>query len=430
VSDAPYFQRFGFCERQILIPPSPALAMAVVIPCFNEPDLIGSLESLWACDRPSATVEIIVVINSSTEDSESIRLQNLRTLQLASEWSARHHDSKLQVHLLHFPRLPAKHAGVGLARKIGMDEAARRFDDLGRSSEGIIICFDADCRCEWNYLGSIERHFRENPRSPGCSIYFEHPLEGPLDPEVYEAIAVYELHLRYYVQALRYAGFPYAQHTIGSCMAVRAGIYKKQGGMNRRQAGEDFYFLHKVMPLGGFTDLTETKVIPSPRDSDRVPFGTGRAVRNYLVEGTISTYPLEAFLDLKMLFDLVPAFCQSGNISKTSPAESLPESLRTFLDQESFSAALKEILENTSTDSAFRKRFFQWFNGFQVMKFVHYARDHVYGGRSVAEEARRLLHLLVAETNLSPNAGTQELLSFYRQLDREAGSFRSRPGLT
>ena len=90
-----------------------------------------------------------------------------------------------------------------------------------------------------------------NPRSPGCSIYFEHPLHGPLEPKVYEAIAAYELHLRYYVQALRYAAFPYAHHTIGSSMAVRADAYAKQGGMNKRQAGEDFYFLHKIIPLGG-----------------------------------------------------------------------------------------------------------------------------------------------------------------------------------
>lgn len=323
-----------------------------------------------------------------------------------------------RVHLLHFPRLPAKHAGVGLARKIGMDEAARRFDDIGRSAEGIIICYDADCCCARNYLCSIERHFLENPQSPACSIYFEHPLEGPLDPDVYEAIAVYELHLRYYVQALRYVGFPYAHHTIGSCMAVRAGIYQKQGGMNRRQAGEDFYFLHKVMPLGGFADLTETKVIPSPRDSDRVPFGTGRAVRNYLTEGTILTYPLEAFLDLKMLFHLVPSFWHGGDISDTTPAESLPESIRTFLDQENFPAAQKEILENTSTEPAFRKRFFQWFNGFRVMKFVHYERDHVYGGRSVSEEAKRLLNLFVGETNLPPSLKTLELLHYYRALDR------------
>src|SRR5207249_6387595 len=106
-------------------------------------------------------------------------------------------------------------------------------------------------------------HFRENPRSPGCSIYFEHPLEGPLDARVYDAISTYELHLRYYVQALRYAGFPYAYHTFGSCMTVRADAYMEQGGMNKRKAGEDFYFLQKIISLDGFSDLTETTVIPS-----------------------------------------------------------------------------------------------------------------------------------------------------------------------
>src|SRR5262249_26021974 len=163
---------------------------------------------------------------------------------------------------------------------IGMDEALRRFDAVERPG-GVIVGFDADCRCERNYLTAIERHFERNSNSPGCSIYFEHPLNGPLEPAIYEAIAEYELHLRYYVQALRFGGFPHAFHTIGSSMAVRAGVYRKQGGMNKRKAGEDFYFLHKIIPLGGFTNLVETRVIPSPRASDRVPFGTGKAVCDF-----------------------------------------------------------------------------------------------------------------------------------------------------
>ena len=150
-----------------------------------------------------------------------------------------------------------------------MDEALRRFDDIGRT-EGIIAGYDADCRCETNYLTALERHFHEHPRSSGCSIYFEHPLQGQLSPQIYEAAAAYELHLRYYIQALRYSGFPHAHHTLGSCMAVRADAYCEQGGMNKRKAGEDFYFLHKIIPLGGFTDLTATTVHPSPRPSDQV----------------------------------------------------------------------------------------------------------------------------------------------------------------
>ena len=81
----------------------------------------------------------------------------------------------------------------------------------------------------------------------------------------------------------------------------------RQGGMNKRQAGEDFYFLHKIIPLGHFGEINTTRVIPSPRPSDRVPFGTGRAVRDYLATHKFETYPLEAFRDLKQFFSIKPS---------------------------------------------------------------------------------------------------------------------------
>ena len=308
-----YFQRFGFCPRQISSPPAQDVGLVVVMPCFNEPDLTGSLQSLWQCERPAGAVEVIVVINSAVDSPEAVRSQNRKTLQQAAKWASAHSGPRLTFHLLDFPDLPAKQAGVGLARKIGMDEAARRFDEA-RNADGVIISFDADCRCERNYLTSIERHFQKHRRSPACSIYFEHPLAGE-GSEADDAIAGYELHLRYYVQALRYAGFPWAHHAIGSCMAIRTEIYTKQGGMNKRQAGEDFYFLQKIIPLGHFTDLTETKVIPSSRPSDRVPFGTGKAVRDFLRDRQSWTYPLQSFLDLKQLFEQLPELFRAKDLS-------------------------------------------------------------------------------------------------------------------
>jgi len=409
-----YFERFAFCERAITATPQADLGMEVVIPCFNEPDLIGSLASLWECERPTCAVEIIVVLNSSIDCSPAIRLQNQLTLEAAAQWVAEHTDPRFAFHVLHFPQLPAKQAGVGLARKIGMDEAARRFNDVRRPS-GVVVCYDADCRCERNYLMAVEEHFRNNPRSPGCSIYFEHPLDGPLEPKAYRAIALYELHLRYYVQALRYAGFPYASHTVGSCMAVRADAYQKQGGMNKRQAGEDFYFLHKIIPLGGFTQLTDTTVFPSPRASQRVPFGTGKAVGAYLKGIQIGAYPFQAFLDLKLLFEQLPSlYGQEDSL----PAEPVPDSVRSFLQEQRFAEALQEIRENTSSEGAFRKRFFHWFNGFQAMKFIHHARDHYYGEGKVEEESRKLLGILPGVHENAVGLSVAEMLAAYRRLDR------------
>lgn len=414
-----YFERFGFCERQIGVPAHPDLGIIVVIPCHDEPDLITSLNSLWACHRPSCTVEVIVVINSSINAKPDVIAQNDATRASASAWAKRHVDERFQTHILWFPYLPHKQSGVGLARKIGMDEALHRFHDMG-SPNGVLCCFDADCTCDPNYLRSVESFFRHHPDAPGCSIYFEHPLDGPLDQQIYEAVMRYELHLRYYVQGLRFSEFPYAHHTVGSSMAVRAGVYRKQGGMNKRKAGEDFYFLHKVFPLGGFKKLTSTRVLPSPRPSHRVPFGTGKSVGDYLKGEALLTYPVLAFHDLKRLFQCVPEIHRNHNPSVFLQRSNLPESISSFLKVNHFEDAAKEILENTATEMAFTKRFFQWFNGFQVMRFIHHARDNFHGPGDLEIEPVILLSHLPPSTH-RPNAKQiiRELLAVYRRLDRD-----------
>lgn len=399
-----YFARFGFCERQIQAPAPAGLALIVVIPCFNEPNLTAALDSLCQCDPPKSGFEIIVVVNSPAGAPNWVLEQNCNTLEKARAWIGR---TGLAVHLIEAHDLPPRRAGVGLARKIGMDEALRRFDDAEMLDGGVMVCFDADCACAANYLRAVDAHFRAHPESPACSIYFEHPIKGELQPEVYEAVTAYELHLRYYVQALRYAGFPHAYHTIGSSMAVRARTYMEQGGMNRRQAGEDFYFLHKLIPLGGFTELKKTTVFPSPRASDRVPFGTGRAISEW--HGELKTYPLQAFEDLRVFLATVPALLGAGL------PEGMPAAVRAFLAEQDFSEAVEEIRRHTSSAETFGKRFYRWFDGFRAMKFVHHARDRFYGDEDVAIAAGKLLARLGVNM---PDRNERELLEVYRKLER------------
>ncbi len=411
-----YFQRFGYCDRQIEATPEPGLAMVVVIPCHDEPDLITCLNSLWTCRRPTAALEVIVVINSSETAPDDLRTRNQNSWSEATDWIHQHDDKQFRVHLLHIPDLPKKHAGVGLARKIGMDEAVRRLSSTGHP-EGVLICLDADCTCDPDYLVAIEDCFRDHPEAPGCSIYFEHPLEGPLDPAIYKAVTPYELHLRYYVHGLRFARFPHAHHTVGSSMAVRANAYCRQGGMNRRKAGEDFYFLQKIIPLGAFRDITNTCVRPSPRPSHRVPFGTGKAVRDGIESGTCVTYPFQAFIDLKQLFEQLPDPARLS-VGDWFP-ESLSDPMTQFLRTAGFEASLREIQQNTSSAEAFRKRFFTWFNGFLAMKYIHFARDQFYGPGAITDAPAELLKRIQPDAQLeSTNGAVADLLNAYRALDR------------
>ena len=44
-------------------------------------------------------------------------------------------------------------------------------------------------------------------------------------------------------------------------MAVRAHAYARQGGMNRRQAGEDFYFMQKLVDGEQVENIAEATVL-------------------------------------------------------------------------------------------------------------------------------------------------------------------------
>ena len=240
-------------------------AQSVVIPCFDEPTLLPCLSSLRNCIPPPHPVEVIVIVNAPAGAPQKVIDTNRRTCEQVVEWAGRNTLPWLHFDILNFPDMPLKDAGAGLARKTGMDLAIHRFEEHNQP-DGIISSLDADTLVDPNYLKHIQQLFIDYPACNACTVNFEHPIHGDAFPhEVYKAIIQYELHLRYYVQALRYAGFPYAFHTIGSCFSVRASAYIRQGGMNKRKAGEDFYFLHKLMPLGGFFELNSTCVYPSPR---------------------------------------------------------------------------------------------------------------------------------------------------------------------
>ena len=127
---------------------------------------------------------------------------------------------------------------------------------MGNNQNGIIASFDADTLCEANYLIEIENHFNKYPETNSCTVYFEHPTGGTeFSENIYHSIIQYELYLRYYKQALQHTTFPYVCHSVGSCMVFKASLYTKQGGMNRKQAGEDFYFMQKIVPLGNFYEI-------------------------------------------------------------------------------------------------------------------------------------------------------------------------------
>jgi len=399
-----YLKKYGFCSPQLKAPINHDVNLIVVIPCFNEPDLISSLNTLLDCVKPNCNVEVITVINASERSSIEVKEQNIITLNQVKAWADLNNTDALKFHFIINNDLPKKHAGVGLARKIGMDEAVARFHSINK--DGVIVCFDADSKCDKNYLVEIEKHFNKNPKTPGCSIHYEHPIEGDeFELSIYEGIINYELFLRYYNQALIFCGLSYAFQTVGSSMAVKSSAYQKQGGMNKRKAGEDFYFIHKIIALGGFTNLTSTKVIPSPRVSDRVPFGTGRAIGEWIDENRddYKTYDFRIWKIIKLFVAIIPQLETQNTNELDFFNEPENQVFIDFLNENNFVEGLNEIRKNSTNTKGFVKRFFVWFNAFRLLKAVHYLRDHQYQNQSIFNEAKVLakeLNFYTDENNI------------------------------
>lgn len=405
-------------EALIQANPEKGLKYIVVIPAYIETRLNDSLVSLFNASPPGSPVEIIVLINWPEDESQENIALSKEIFRSAEKFAQSHSTPKFFVHVIQAAAIPRKKAGVGYARKTGMDEAIRRFE-RAKQENGIIISFDADTQCEQNYFLAIEKHFEKNPSTDGCSIYFEHPLTGDDYPaNVYTAITQYELHMRYYLHAVKYSGFPNAFYTVGSAFAVRAESYCKQGGMNARQAGEDFYFLQKFFDLGNFTDLLSTTIKPSPRPSLRVPFGTGKAVVQILESGSgLHSYNPEIFKMLKMLFMKIPEFYTSISNSKEPNIADLPGCLNDFLQTLNFISELKNIFENSGSLQAFEKRFYRYFNMFRILKFARFARN-VFPDLPVKTCAESLFQM--NEIEVQENLNEKEMLAIFREIDRNS----------
>jgi glycosyltransferase involved in cell wall biosynthesis len=389
----------------------------VVIPCYNEPDILSTLNSLAGCYPPRAEVSVIIVINSPEDAPEQTIAQNNSTSDCIMHWQSQHQQLFFDVQRILAPALPQKWAGVGWARKIGMDEAVRQIvkNDF---PDGIIVSFDADSTVLPNYLQTIESAFDDNPTFNFFTIHFEH-LYDDLDFNMpfREGIIRYELHMRYYRNAMQLIGYPHAIHTVGSSFALKASAYAKQGGMNRRKAGEDFYFLHKLVLLGHYGNISSTTVFPAARQSDRVPFGTGAAMKKW-VEGSSElnfTYSLAAFSNLKPLFSNASQFWQMEPAEIENSIGNLHPSLQSFCKNSQTIEKLIELRKNCSNSNVFGKRVFHLLDAFWILKYLNFAHDTSYIRGNLQTEATMLLqHIGIQIEN---NSSLENLLEIFRDLD-------------
>ncbi len=374
---------------QVNYPLDLAADMVVVIPCYNEKELLLTLQNLCACATSKAKTLVAVIINSSVLTNEKVVLQNRKTYDKVIGFAAENNSDTLRFFPLIFENLPRKHAGVGLARKIGMDLAVEYFLNI-QNPEGIIISLDADCTVSPNFLTGIFAAYRQIDKLCCTVQNFHHRVENN-DPQLENAIRQYEQYIRYFSQMLRFVEFPYYFHTIGSAFSVAADAYVRVGGMGRQQGGEDFYFLQKVFALRKTKLLNDVFVYPMARYSDRIPFGTGPALQKIINEpdGQMKTYSFESFLELKEFFNLRQSFFKQNAELIRQKIVQLHPAIIEFSEQTAVLSEIEDSNQNSATLLAFEKRFFHHFNAFKIIKYLNFTHPKFFPYGSLSRQIEK-----------------------------------------
>jgi hypothetical protein len=361
---------------------------ALVVPAYGEGDLLVAM--LRTVPRgPSGDVLVVLVVNGKPGAPPWVHEQNravvarladafgtaeeIPSIDAAARLFELDAGRLLVVDRFMAPRWFPDGQGVGLARKIGVDLCAR-LRASGRLRSPFVHTTDADVELPPDY-------FARPPHGPAAALLYPFSHRPDDDEQLARAVLLYEISLRYYVLGLRFAGSPYAFHTIGSTIATDVDAYMKVRGFPRRDAAEDFYLLSKLAKVGPIIPLSGAPIAIRGRVSSRVPFGTGAAVGRIVAEGAAPFTMYEP-----AIFRYVRAWLGAmGDVDRTTSERALDDAIARRCEDEAIASeplivalrglgapgAVTSAQRSATSVDALRRRLVIWFDAFRTLKLVH-----------------------------------------------------------
>ena len=361
---------------------------AIVIPvCHENPAILDALIDL---ELPRGKALAVVVVNEHAGAKSDVARANAQFLAdvarrrpraMSAAGAAFLHRGKSDV--LVIDRASGERAlgareGVGQARKIGCDLAAALFA-RGMLESAWIHTSDADARIDTHRFRLVRETDRAHESLAAITLPFRH--EGG-EEDAARAIPFYEIELRYLVAGLRSAGSPFAFHSIGSTLAIHAHSYASVRGFPNRRAGEDFHILDKLAKTGTIAQPSGEEVILAARHSDRVPFGTGPALRRIaavLARGEAP--PLAApqcFDALARWIRALDRFADHGSLPMFQSEAHEPEADALL----GASRAFAHLAGRNPPGPILRRHLHTWFDGLRTIRFLHCVRDLKFGRKA------------------------------------------------
>ncbi len=295
-------------------------------------------------------------------------------------------------------QIPIKQ-GVGLARKTGSDVACKIIHDSNLNIPWIYST-DADAHLPENYF-SLKTTANPAPNLPrqkqefsACVFDFTHRKNSSCESQ---ATLLYEQGLKYYRNGLFWAGSPYAFYTLGSTLAFTPEAYCKVRGFPKKPGAEDFYLLNKLAKVGAIQYAPEIIVSLDSRASERIPFGTGPAVKN-IMKLTESNeeyryYSPQVFGALKNWLtwatqDLAGFACQNNDLNavwRPIAQDSLAPEIIAAIESIQFDKFISHAFVQCKTPEMFLSHFHEWFDGFKTLKFIHFLQNHYFPAQKITQ---------------------------------------------
>ena len=339
---------------------------AIVIPAYAELEFLPlTIESINQ-NKPELLNQtlVVVVVNNANNSPQSIKNNNQLTLQKLNENNYQFPHAVIDAASSGL-ELPLKHAGVGLSRKIGMDLVLPHL----LSSKSLIFCTDADTKVSPDYLSKVTQYF-DSHNTSAAVIGFDH-LQSE-DSAINDAIGKYENFLKTTAEKMKNAGSPYGYVSMGSTIVCTAEAYCAVGGMSRKKATEDFYFLQELTKYCGVYNIPETLVFPSPRPISRVYLGTGYRMEQMQKGFDITNlyYSDDAYRYLSKWLQLGGHAWEKSLNDLLKDIKSIHPNLIGFLKIEGIETIWSKIQNNAPSELHFKEQFHRWFDGLKTIRFL------------------------------------------------------------
>ena len=367
--------------------------IAICIPICNEyPFFLSVLKNLAiSCAVANQQVCVVCCVNNKINSSEKILQNNQRMIyelnRIANAENNSLEKTLLKVCVLDFTKENAftEKQGVGWARKIAMDYA------LANGAK-VLACLDADTFVEENYILQL-KYFLENNLDCATMNFIHKRIENFSDDnnenknsiQLNLAIQHYEDYIKNHSKKLAECGTPFCYSALGCIIVCSDKMYCECGGMKNKLAGEDFYFIQEMIKnvisknpkkILNPIEVLQTTVMPATRFSDRVLFGTGKALEE-IVEGNFSKAKLfkdEEYLEIKNFINLFNDLNKKNfPLELQREAEKKCRRLYSFLLKDNFFSDWNLIVENNKkSPQKLAVAFHCKFDGLKIIRALHY----------------------------------------------------------